>query len=204
MFKVLEDPRHPIFLFVLCCLLSGNIYFYLQSRNQGRVSNDQGISAADWKETFSKNEALALSYIGKMLQFPESLELVNKESFPDKPTIDQPKLLLIFSELSCNVCMDDETQFGNHMAELLGPNQVIAVVQSNNKRFCVNYVRMNQTKFPVYFDKDGAFIRANKIHHTPLLLAVSPPSEITYSHQPITGQTDLCPPHHEVFQRLIK
>jgi hypothetical protein len=94
----------------------------------------------------------------------------------------QPRLLLIFSELGCNVCQDEETKFAVSIASEYGPEYVMAVVHASNRRYVQNYIRMNRVNFPVFFCEDDAFLEENEIKNTPMIFIVDEENRVIASH----------------------
>jgi len=121
--------------------------------------------------------------------------LINKDN--------RPMVLLTFSEMGCNACLDDQTNFVNELYQVYGPGSVACIVYADNKRYVRNYIRINQVKFPVFFDKDGTFFEENQITDTPLLLIIDGSRKILYSHFPIPGHLQFSEPFHHFCYRYF-
>lgn len=107
-----------------------------------------------------------------------------------EPTVKNPKLILVFSELSCNVCQDAETQFGVSIANEYGPDYVMAVVYATQRQYVANYVRLNQINFPVFFCTDETFFKENGIQNTPMIFVLDEKNRVIASHYPLPGHLE--------------
>lgn len=201
MLKHLESPRSPWYLLLLCCFISATatLGIFLFKAKTGTSSFSTEEAAVEMKSLVSNYKHQESKYIGKNLEYPESLVKIqgNLEGPPPPPY-----LLLIFSELGCNVCADDETQYGKKMSEQF-PGKVHAIVYGTNRRYAMNYVRMNQTKFTVCYDDEATFHNINNISTSPMMLYVDECGVVSQAHIPITGHLDLCRPSHHLFSSLL-
>jgi hypothetical protein len=116
---------------------------------------------------------------------------------------ENPKLVLIFSEFSCNVCQDHETKFALEVAAAFGENYVLAVVQASNMRYVSTYIRLNQVNFPVYYSADDTFLSVNGIHHTPLVLVIDEENRVIAAHLPVAGHPEYSEPIHKFYQNYL-
>jgi len=144
-----------------------------------------------------KAHTVSMKHLGKTIKMGKDL----KQVFPEKPVAANkarhPKLLLVFNELGCNVCMDSETQFGVSIASEYGQDYVMAIVHATNQRYVRNYIRMNQVNFPIFFCEDESFQKQNNIKNTPMILVLDKENKVIASHFPIPGQLQYSEPVHQ-------
>ncbi len=123
----------------------------------------------------------------------------------DKPRMHgQARLVIVFSELGCNVCMDSETTFAVSIAKKFGGDAVLAIVYSNEKRYVRRYIRVNRVNFPVYYCKDEALFHDNHITNTPMLFVIDESGRIVAAHFPIPGHPVYSEPFHRFCASYIK
>jgi thioredoxin-related protein len=143
-----------------------------------------------------KSQMASMIHLGKKLSF-ENLKKFYPEKEYKEDIPKKPKLVLIFSELGCNVCQDDETKFAVDFNERCNENFVYAVVHANNMRYVRNYIRLNRVNFPVYFCQDDAFFNDNNITNTPMIFIVDDKDRIIASHFPLPGHPEYSEPIHQ-------
>jgi hypothetical protein len=113
-------------------------------------------------------------------------------------------LLLVLSEMSCNVCQDEETHFANQLAEEMGDRaRIAAVVHANSARYVRNYVRLNQVKFEVYLSENNQFALENGIVNSPLLLLLDQQNRVVAAHYPLPGEPELSEAFHQTCRELF-
>jgi hypothetical protein len=146
-----------------------------------------------------KSQTVSMIHLDKKLILHGIERLFPKDGKMISTPVEHPRLILIFSELSCNVCQDKETQFAVDIAGEFGQDYVMAIVHAVNKRYVQNYIRMNQVNFPVYYcdDKNKAFFKDNEIVNTPVLFVIDNTNRIIASHIPIPGQLQYSEPIHQ-------
>jgi hypothetical protein len=150
------------------------------------------------KNALIKSQFASSKHLGKTL-FIENL----MRFFPTNETVvhnnseNSPKLILAFSELSCNVCQDSETQFAIKLADTFGTQSVSAIIYVESKRYLRNYIRFNRVHFPVYYCKDNKFFNKNNIKNTPMIFLVDKNNKIINSYCPIPGLEFFAEPFHE-------
>lgn len=195
--NALENPRHPIYLFILCSLLSGCIVLGYKLYNKKPITNPPATSGLEL-EMVNGIASVNLHAIGQQLVFPEELECINpKRLTQGRSPTNGRRIILVLNELGCNVCADHESQFLKELAENNEEAQVYAVVHARTKRYAKNYVRMNQANYPVFFDKDQTFEGVNHLPTTPLILFINEEGIILASHYPRAENLDLCKPYHQ-------
>jgi hypothetical protein len=146
--------------------------------------------------------AVIRAQTASMMHLGKTIELVNiNKIFPKTPVevkvSRHPILLLVFSELSCNVCQDEETRFGVSIASEYGKEYVMAVVHATNRRYVQNYIRMNQVNFPVYYCEDETFLRENGIYNTPMIFIMDKENRVVAANFPIPGHLQYSDPMHK-------
>ena len=142
-----------------------------------------------------KAQSAAMRYLGKKLRL-ENVAKIFPEDDISCENSKHPRLLLIFSELGCNVCQDDESKFGNDIVSEYGRDYVMAVVQSESLRYAKNYIRLNQVNFPVYYCKEKTFFMDNEIHNTPMVFVIDKETRVIAAHFPIPGHKEYSEPFH--------
>ena len=141
-------------------------------------------------------KTLSLSQVGKVLEFPSSLQLINSQ-VSNHQDGNHPYLLMVFSELGCNTCLDDEAEYANQIALALGAPFVKGIVHARNRRYVQRFIQTNQIRFPVFFDRDGEFFGRNDIHEGPVVFVMSATGSVLQCHYPIPGYPDWSAPFHK-------
>jgi hypothetical protein len=169
----------------------------------GRWARDyqlQKTQFTEFKQATQKiQDALIKANNAAMIHLGTTIKLVNmnmKKIFPADPNLSiesatkHPKLLMVFSELSCNVCRDEETQFGASIANEYGQDYVMAVVFATQRQYVANYVRLNQINFPVFLCADETFFKENGIQNTPMIFVLDEENRVIASHYPLPGHLE--------------
>lgn len=110
------------------------------------------------------------------------------------------QLLLLVSDISCNVCQDRETQFARSLSSKFGPEAVKVILSTEERRWASTYVRANGGHFPVYLAPQGGI--APNLPATPLLLLLDG-DRVLAAHQPHPGQERLSEVFHATVERLL-
>lgn len=165
-----------------------------------QISNFQH-NIKEVEEAVLKSQSAAMMHLDSTLTFT-GIERFFPEKLPPETELesfDHPRLILVFSELSCNVCQDKETEFAITIASNFGQDYVMAIVHAVKKRYVQNYTRLNQVNFPVYCcdDRDRSFFKVNKIINTPILLIIDRNNRIIAAHIPIPGHPEYSDPIHQ-------
>jgi len=166
--------------------------YEIQKKEKVRI---EGVSKKI-EEAVIKAQMASMKHIGKKLIW-ENIEKIYPKEDSKQGNYINPKLVLIFSELGCNVCQDNETAFAVDIANVFGKNFVLAVINASNKRYARNYIRMNQINFPVYFCKDDLFLNGNNIKNTPMIFVINEEDRVIASTFPIPGHPIYSKPIHE-------
>lgn len=161
------------------------IMYEIQKKEKARI-----------EEAVIKAKMASMKHIAKKLIW-ENIEKIYPKEDSKQGNYINPKLILIFSELGCNVCQDNETAFAVNIANVFGKNFVLAVINASNKRYARNYIRMNQINFPVYFCKDDLFLKGNNIKNTPMIFVIDEEDRVIASTFPIPGHPIYSKPIHE-------
>lgn len=169
-------------------------YVALSKAQNTKISNLEK-EGSELKKVVLAARSVSLRHIGKTLMF-NGLQKVFEGNEPEKKGKTGNKLILVFSELSCNVCMDKETQFAVELAGKIGPGSVEAIVYANSMRYVKNYIRLNKVNFPVFFCGDNSFFEENDIINTPLLCLVNDLGQVVAAHYPIPGHLEYSEPFH--------
>lgn len=193
--------------FLGCILLSTAIHFYLtyqrdRAKNKedlARLAEIKSLNAHVIKSSQSM-ETNNFRYLGHTITLKEALQTGSIY-----PEIDlelslnstHPYLLLDISELSCDVCRDQLTNFNNFISKELDRSFAWAVVFANNKRFVRSYVRQNQVEFPVLHVTDHQFFKTNNIKHAPVLFLMNAQNRVVHAHTPTPGMPQLSLPFYK-------
>jgi hypothetical protein len=141
-------------------------------------------------------QTASITHLGKTIELVHMEKIFPKNATEEK-TANHPRLMLIFSELSCNVCQDEETRFAVSIASEYGMKYVLAVVHATNRRYVQNYIRLNQINFPVYYSKDELFLKLNGIKNTPMIFVIDDKNQVIAANYPIPGHPQYSEPMHK-------
>lgn len=190
----------------LFIILLAALYFmaFLHNKSSAKSLEMQQYLELSRKTLDSLEHAFISKHNVMFKHFGRKLDLSNAIPFytptPEEagPALPEkhPYLLLVFSELSCNVCQDEESAFGNEVALALGPAFVRAVIHGNREKYVRDYLRLNRVEYTVFFDKNKQFMENNDIEATPLVLLVNENDEILFAHYPIPGHSNVSEPFH--------
>jgi hypothetical protein len=168
------------------------------NRCKKRLVNQKVESQQQFKKVekaFIESQIASMTYLNRELSWCYIKKIYPAGDFQLELS-ENPKLLLILSEFSCNVCQDDETKFALEILAAFGENYVLAIVQAGNTRYVNTYIRLNQVDFPVYYVEDDTFFEVNEIHHTPLVLVIDKDNRIIAAHLPVPGHPEYSEPIH--------
>ena len=149
-----------------------------------------------FKEAVVAARDLEFQHAGRFLKWPESLEVMGAEG--DSHTYRGYRLVLAFSELSCNSCRDEQTRFVQDLTHGSGAPVTAIVIHARTPRYVRSYMRLNQIRQPLLYDRAGAFFEQNRIGETPMLFLINERDEVIAAHYPVDGEPALSQP----FQRL--
>lgn len=166
--------------------------YMLQKEENRKLLN----TTAKIKKAVIMGRTASMMHLNKIIKF-ENIKKIFPNAQTDLIQAGRPRLLLVFSELGCNVCQDDETAFAVNIAKEFGRELVFAVVYATNRRYVQNYIRMNRVNFPVYFCEDESFLKSNNIINTPMVFVLDKSNRVIASHFPIPGQKEYSEPMHD-------
>ena len=153
-------------------------------------------------EKMMSGQAAATRLEGRSLVWPEGLERLIGDA--EAPVFAGHSVVLYFSELSCNSCLDSETQFINSLVEVTGGDGVRVVAHATNPRYVRNYARLNAVKAPLYFDPDDSFGDLNGVAETPMLFLLNDRGEVVSAHYPLPENPRWSEPFHNQILRLFQ
>ena len=174
----------------------------LANRYAGQIREARATNSKLKKEikdvgnTIIKNQTASMVHLGKRLKLT-NLNAIFPKNQTAVPQVDHPRFVLVFSELSCNVCVDEETRFAVGIASEYGINYALALVHASERRYVQSYIRLNQVNFPVGFSEDDTFLTENGIKHTPALFVVDHENRVLAAHLPVTGHPEYSEPIHQ-------
>ncbi len=126
-------------------------------------SREQLITHKDsaWAEpSYALQQAFKGGLIIPLLQWNEKTMATNEagQAIPfDQLLATHNKLILRFSELSCNTCVDREVTHLKKMAEKYGPEKVMILTTYHQLRDLIAFKRTNQIPFEVYNIDENLF-----------------------------------------------
>jgi len=175
---------------IFACLVFIALYNMYRSRNLSALNEAQhaqllsSVSLVEHKELM----ALSLKFNGHILKWPEL------ERLGEGPVAEGERLVLAFSEDSCNSCRESETRFMLEMAERIGAEHVVILIHADSVRYVNAYMVTNQINIPVFYDKEGSFLKQNHIEKTPMTLLLNERNEVMAGHFPSPGKPELSEP----------
>lgn len=148
------------------------------------------------KQAVINSRTASMRHLGKIIKFEKIISIFPNEHTDLRQAV-HPRLLLVFSELGCNVCQDNETDFAVNIVKEFGSEFVFSVVHATKRQYVQNYIRMNRVNFPVYFSEDEVFLKINNIKNTPVIFIIDESNRVIAAHFPIPGQKDYSKPMHD-------
>lgn len=182
----------PVMFVVLVCCAGWQTY---QNRRLQTPEPADSESHAAFRESMEKIRTYEFAQIGKVLTWPPTMKVFGPQAPNRAP--GGYKLVLALSELSCDVCRDEETQFALGLARQHGVDVTI-VVRAAQARYVRSYMRLNGIELSVYHDQAGEFFQQHQLGEGPLLMLVNPQQEVIAAHWPLPGDPDLCRPFHQM------
>jgi len=113
------------------------------------------------------------------------------------------KLILVLSDISCDACTDDETSFARTIAKNFGTDRVIAIVSAKDRKWAAGFARVNDVPFPVYFDRERVFAKANFLQE-PAILLTDDRGRVLAANAPVPGRTEESVPFRETCTRYFE
>lgn len=144
----------------------------------------------------------SLGPVGRSLAWPEMERVAGAAGAAAH--YDGRRLVMYFSELSCNACRDGEAQFMNGLAGVTGGDGLAIVVHANNPRYARNFIRLNGlTEIPVFIDEAREFGRANGVRDSPMLYLLDAEGEVLAAHFPLPDRPEWTKPFHDLVSREL-
>lgn len=197
----MKNNKTLIALFFICfCGLIWNGYLVFKYKKMYKLKEVQveRVENAfnEIQNAVVKANTYAMKFQGKTLYLSDISKIYPETETKQNPA-PGPRLILVFSELGCNVCQDKETEFAAGIARKFGSEKCMVIIHSQNIRYARNYIRINRVKFPVYYCRDADFLLINNIGNTPMIFVVDENDRIVASHFPIPGHPVYSKPIHE-------
>jgi hypothetical protein len=135
-----------VVLVILVILLNNEIEktSRLSSENEQLANEKENMLAV---KVFREEEIL---FNGKEFSKEASLTDGKGNSIELSEIMNNNKLVLYFSENSCNMCVDMEITRLNEKADLIVSDNTIILISATSKRYVAQYKHNNKLKFPVY------------------------------------------------------
>lgn len=84
---------------------------------------------------------------------------------------NRKSVLIIYSEVSCNSCLDSLLSYSRILASYAEDNySIVCTAYSKDLNYVRRFVRINNLNFPLLWDSDGSLIQKLNIHFTPAVL----------------------------------
>ncbi len=185
---------------IAAAIIQNKIYLdkYVKKYQVQKEKNSRTLHAmSEIKKAVISGQTASMKHQGKHLKLT-GLEKIFPKEKNEENMIKKPRLILVFSELSCNVCQDKETQFAINIASEYNTQYVTAIVHATNIEYVQNYIRLNQVNFPVYYckDRENSFFKDNKILNTPMIFLVDENNRVLAANYPIPGHLEYSEPMH--------
>ncbi|MEM7587908.1 MAG: hypothetical protein AAF560_31255 [Acidobacteriota bacterium] len=191
-----------LMLVALCAWNINKSYALKQDVANRTLATDQlRTSAVGQLDTMIKAQASSTEQEGKILQWPEGMEKIIGEGEP--ADFGGHSVVLYFSELSCNTCLDSETQFINSLVDVTGGDGVRIVAHATNPRYVRNYARLNAVQSLLYFDEDNRFGELNKVTETPMVFLLNDRGEVVSAHYPLPENPEWSEAFHNQILRMF-
>ena len=143
-----------LFFFTLLGLSGGSLLTYILLDNQ--INSKERIQNNNLKDHQLLNEvngAVVNAYAMNNMTFPNYDlknifgEQINLSSILGK----SKKLVLQYSELPCNICIDSTIRYFKKISDLVGDSNVILITASRNLRYLTSFIHLNNIHFPYVF-----------------------------------------------------
>lgn len=174
---------------------------------RSRLEADERIASEaafhqEYVDSLLSSKRTAIRYVGRKLRWTVPSIIGTGQPDTSASALER-NLLLVFSDTSCDVCQDRETQFANELAAKVGTDRIKAIIHASDRRYAAAYARINSVKFPVYFDAGREFALANQITTTPLLLLTDDQGRVIAAEAPVPGLDDFVDAFHEACVRFL-
>lgn len=133
-----------------------NIFVYMQYQKTKKMMSDISVLT---ENIYDYEVKLDISNNNQLIQICNNGKLLNKEMclfnmFGEKinlyEVVNGNKLILKFSELNCNTCVDEQIEYINEYADLIGVSNVLIFVTCNDYSLVRKLKKMNNLKFELF------------------------------------------------------
>lgn len=147
------------------------IFFVFRFCNTKGTINSDNLNKTLMSMEFSLKDSYTTN--GEKIPSVNLLDLQQKDIDLQTYLGKKKSVLLIYSEVSCNSCVDSLIANCNRLVNRNDKYQVLAVAYSRNIEYLRRFVRINSLKFPLFWDKDNLLFRRLEIRNLPVILLVS-------------------------------
>jgi peroxiredoxin len=154
--------------------------------NQQRSVNKSKSGLSESSLLASLNESYSTD--GKKIPNINLLSLRSDTISTHKYISNKKNILLIYSELTCNICVDSLIENCNILADRYKNIKIWGIASANDLEYLRRYSRINQLKFPLFWDRKEVLISKLKIDMLPAILIIDESGTIINSFF-ITPQT---------------
>lgn len=147
--------KYVKYIFIFFLILSAVYSFYL--RKQVKILNEQLLNLTEmlvaekmYNSVNKNNREFETSYNGKLIPFDSKVLDEDNSTILLRNIIDRYSLVLRFSDLHCNVCIDTIVNSLIKMSNDTKNINIILLVTSTDYRYISQFKKRHQIKFPVY------------------------------------------------------
>lgn len=144
--------------------------------------------------------------IGKKVpSFSDLTSLDNNQTVPKDLASTGSKIVILFSSLSCQTCLDDIQQFWDELPKLVHGKKIklFAIANGTSRSEVRIFARVNGVKIPVVFDQDvKVTTNLGLEHHTVAVLLVNNLGKITLAYVSTSANPTL--DREKIFLKKLK
>ena len=155
---------------IIICMIVLNLVLilkiFLVNINNLKSDNSKNISVNSYQRTLYE------SYLtnGKSIPNLTFKNLLNEKQNLKTILGDCKSLLLIYSDVSCNPCVDSLITGCNQLAEKSKDKyKVVGISHSQNMNYLRRFARINETKFPFLLDETGSMMKMLYLRALPVV-----------------------------------
>lgn len=147
---------NKIFYLILVVFLIVNIFIYSQYTKMKRMILNISVlteKICDYEvklDICSNNELIRVFNNGKLLNKEMCMYNMYGDKFNLHEIVNENKLVLNFSELNCNTCVDEQLKYLNEYADSIGTSNVLIFVTCNDYSHMRRLKKMNKVKFELF------------------------------------------------------
>ena len=159
------------------------LWLFAEKREKNSLTKELSALRAqleDWRSESIETIRLEYSHIGRTIDTSG----LKKVYLPEDSETNNSRLLILLSDISCDVCQDTISSKANGLASQLTPNRVLCVVQAEKIKYAEIFARMNQVTFPVYYSPENMFTQLNKIGCVPTVFLIDKNNKVLAAHCP--------------------